>query len=615
MAISDTFKKILGQTTGISTGFGNFNPFMNKEDNQPASPVYTPFRPEPAPQIPQELQQAAQTKPTFNIKNETVPQLNIQEPLSNSRLTNQEFSIPTFSSSGSSKLLSTIEGAMSAPELSQRDNMLAGLSDVISKYGEQADFTAQAQTEAGLPEARQRANVLKERYNSVSKKYDDRLKELRKNPEGKLTGALRQEIADLEAKRDEQLADISVSFSAAQGDIDTALAIVNDQVAAKFEPLKNQIDAYKSYASIYNSDLTDSEKILLQNQISMQENMYESSVQQAQNQASAQAWQQAIQAGTRSWNDVPNELIPYMDPSVQKRFTQEQIDPMVQSFTSIADLITAGGLSGAVGPNWFARVSPTSAFTGEKQNFIAGVEQLVSQETLDTLINLKSQGGTLGALSDQERIMLRNAATRIGGWAVDKNGVVTGYNTTEQAFKNELKNYLDVAGKALLRADGVPTETKKDVLTTQTIINYPKASDQDIADIVNGALPQYISAFNSVGNTTASNITNAIKTVESGGNYSARGKSGEFGAYQFMPNTWKQWAGEFLGNPNAQPTKQNQDFVAQAKVNQLLSQGYTPEQVALIWNAGQPVRRSGINKFGVKYDSGAYADKVLKQLM
>lgn len=114
------------------------------------------------------------------------------------------------------------------------------------------------------------------------------------------------------------------------------------------------------------------------------------------------------------------------------------------------------------------------------------------------------------------------------------------------------------------------------------------------------------------GNAKA--IAAAIKKVESGGNYNARGGSGEFGAYQFMPDTWRGWAKTYLGNPNAPMTPQNQDAVAEAHISSLLAQGKTPEQIALIWNGGQPVRKSGINKFGVRYDSGAYADKVLRAL-
>jgi LysM repeat protein len=118
----------------------------------------------------------------------------------------------------------------------------------------------------------------------------------------------------------------------------------------------------------------------------------------------------------------------------------------------------------------------------------------------------------------------------------------------------------------------------------------------------------------SVGNSSAQKIAAAIKQVESGGNYQIKGSSGENGAYQFMPSTWKAWAGQYLGNANAPMTVANQDKVAIAKITDLLNQGYDAREIALIWNGGQPIVKKGVNKYGVAYDSGAYAKKVLNQL-
>ena len=106
----------------------------------------------------------------------------------------------------------------------------------------------------------------------------------------------------------------------------------------------------------------------------------------------------------------------------------------------------------------------------------------------------------------------------------------------------------------------------------------------------------------------------AIRDVESGGDYTTRGQSGEYGAYQFTYDTWKQWAAEFLGNPEAPLTPENQDKVASAKIASLIAQGYGPQEIALIWNGGTPTIKSGVNQFGVQYDTGAYAQKVLNQL-
>lgn len=77
--------------------------------------------------------------------------------------------------------------------------------------------------------------------------------------------------------------------------------------------------------------------------------------------------------------------------------------------------------------------------TGERSNFIGGVEQLRSQLNLDTLIDAKNKGATFGALSDQELKVLSSAGTKLGTWAVkDSNGDVIGYRTSEANFRQEL---------------------------------------------------------------------------------------------------------------------------------------------------------------------------------
>lgn len=108
-------------------------------------------------------------------------------------------------------------------------------------------------------------------------------------------------------------------------------------------------------------------------------------------------------------------------------------------------------------------------------------------------------------------------------------------------------------------------------------------------------------------------IVRAIREVESGGNYNAKGKSGEFGAYQFMPSSWKQWAGEFLGDQNAPMSKENQNQVAYKKIESLAKAGHSPDQIVSIWNSGQPKYEGkvGVNKYGVAYDVPAYVRKVM----
>ncbi len=150
------------------------------------------------------------------------------------------------------------------------------------------------------------------------------------------------------------------------------------------------------------------------------------------------------------------EIIKVVNPGSVADETK--IADIQSKIASIDNILQDKYLSAAVGPNWISRKSPLSTFTGGKQAFAGSVKQLTSKETMDVLLNLKKAGGTLGALSDQERIMLQNAATKIGAWEVkDDSGMGKGeWNVDEGSFKAELQNIRSLAEKALKNAGGTP---------------------------------------------------------------------------------------------------------------------------------------------------------------
>lgn len=278
--------------------------------------------------------------------------------------------------------------------------------------------------------------------------------------------------------------------------------------------------------------------------------------------------------------------------------SNEKLDALRGKVTLIDSLLSSKGMAGSVGPYGIARWTPFTADKAERAEFAAGVNQLIGQETIDTLVSLKERGGTLGALSDQERVLLQTAASKIGSWIVrDKSGNPTGeFEVSEKDFKAELNRIKDLTNKAIERAGG------------------SGGTDDLDAALQSAGIPGFNSVPSMTKNGSAETIAAAIKHVESGGNYSARGGSGESGAYQFMPATWRQWAGQYLGNQNAPMTRANQDKVAVSHISSLLAKGYNPVQVALIWNGGKPVVKRGVNQYGVAYDSGAYARKVVGAL-
>lgn len=130
-------------------------------------------------------------------------------------------------------------------------------------------------------------------------------------------------------------------------------------------------------------------------------------------------------------------------------------DELATKITNIKGLTNHSGLNSAVGAVGLGRVGLTDAF-GAKDEFIGKVEQLVSQEFLDTLISTKAKGATFGALTKPEQDALTNAATAIGQWRMtDKEtGKTTGYDIDEQSFKRELNTLVTLAQKAESKARG-----------------------------------------------------------------------------------------------------------------------------------------------------------------
>lgn len=116
-------------------------------------------------------------------------------------------------------------------------------------------------------------------------------------------------------------------------------------------------------------------------------------------------------------------------------------------------------LSGAVGPIPIAAMHPIGSLTGGTSNFIAGVQQLTSQLSLDSLVQAKSRGATFGALSDGELDLLSGSATKLNNWAVkDEQGNVVAYKASEKDFRAELDKINNFAKLDYILRGGEPSE-------------------------------------------------------------------------------------------------------------------------------------------------------------
>jgi len=272
-----------------------------------------------------------------------------------------------------------------------------------------------------------------------------------------------------------------------------------------------------------------------------------------------------------------------------------------------------GAMRGAVGSNPLGRFNISNIFTGKQQEFVAGVEQLVQGMTLQNLIDAKAKGATFGALSEGELKVLAQSASKIGTWK--KIGALGDiyYDVSEEAFTKELNKIKDYLTKdSALKLGKSTGYTEKEIRSL-----FEKQKPSEVLDFLKSG-----NISGGSGTPTASEIVDAIKKTESRGNYSAKGESGETGAYQFMPETWKKYAREYAiatGQSVSKQTPENQDKVAQFKVQQWLDKGYDAKQIASMWNAGEGrpdawKNWKGVNSLGVSYDTPAYVKKVLSNL-
>ncbi len=158
----------------------------------------------------------------------------------------------------------------------------------------------------------------------------------------------------------------------------------------------------------------------------------------------------------------------------------------------IDDLLVSEGLAGVVGEFGITRWTPFQLDKAERVDFFAGVQQLISQETLDTLTELKAAGGTLGAISQSELDILQSAATKINTWIMkDDEGVPTGkIEISEELFEEELNKIRESAASII--------DASKETSVGDDIDTFLDSFNLDLSTSVNGSGASQVLALGSV---------------------------------------------------------------------------------------------------------------------
>jgi hypothetical protein len=343
------------------------------------------------------------------------------------------------------------------------------------------------------------------------------------------TFAIRGEQAQIERQRSVRALGLSAIAQTLQGNIASAQDYATRAVEVQFAPVQAEIDYLKSAIDINKDKLSrEDAKRAEALQVQLQERQRVLDEQKADKEGVHQIAMTAAQFGAPanvlngilSSDDVSSAIgaagAYLQDPKAQYELESAKLDvatkkaqlakltepskdeqaavekakaaiPVAQDKLKLIDsLINSAGLAGAVGPNPLARSAVDfNFFTGVRQDFIAGVNQLTNQDTLDALLNLKAQGGSLGALSDSEGALLRQAASKIGSWAIhDGSGNVVGFNTTDASMKAELQTIRNLTQRALENAAssaGLVTPDEKNAL--QSFLTAPSTTSSTPAVI------------------------------------------------------------------------------------------------------------------------------------
>lgn len=144
--------------------------------------------------------------------------------------------------------------------------------------------------------------------------------------------------------------------------------------------------------------------------------------------------------------------IPKVPISPANPATQEALK---QKVSLIDGLLNNPTLGANVGNYGVTRLNINPFNQSQVNEFRAGVKQLISSETLSTLLQLKAAGGTLGAISEKELQILQNSATKINSWQ-QPDGT---YKIGEKEFRAELQRIKDATQRVLDAANSQPSQT------------------------------------------------------------------------------------------------------------------------------------------------------------
>lgn len=354
---------------------------------------------------------------------------------------------------------------------------------MFSSQGEAALTDALYGAQGGVDETSAELDEINQQLLQEQEGLRREIEAIQDNAEGLTRSGVAGRIDEARRKSLRTQADLSVVQMAKQGRFNSAKAIADRAIAVQLEKQKQNIDNLRFMYEENKEEFTKAEQREFEFNQAEREKQYEAQEYrlraefdakikqsdpmyqvQLQN-ARANLEQTRLQNAklTREINNVP---LPASTLALSKQ--QAQI-------TDVRSLLTDPSISAAVGPNKLARgkipvpftndgiAFAPSQYSGKTQQFIGSIEKLRSQLNLDSLIQAKGSGATFGALSDQELRILGTSATKIGQWAIEKDGKIVGYDIDETSFRRELDTINNFAKLDYILKGGDPVNVEVNI--------------------------------------------------------------------------------------------------------------------------------------------------------
>lgn len=364
-----------------------------------------------------------------------------------------------------------------------------------------SDMYQQSYDQSGIKAKQDLVNSLNSQLNAITSSSQVAQQQLESQASGKdittsFLGRQQQEVGRQAAIK---ALPIAAQLASAQGDLTSAQSHLDTLFQIKSQDAQNQYNYKQKLIDSVYSFATKAEQAKLDEKAKQNEQEFTLMRDQASREHDI-AMQKLEQQSPEYQLKLENQRL--QNQKLQKElaggFDEVDVGASIQSLaqaqsniTSVSDLLKSGGISGAVGTSFLSRTPVSKGgfwsglgtvvanivkapltlgigtakdiystkMTSQRQDFIAGVEQLSSQLSLDSLIKAKAQGATFGALSDTEMQILTQSATKIGNWAIkDNQGRTIGYNTTQKSFKIELDKINNFAKLDYLLKGGNPED-------------------------------------------------------------------------------------------------------------------------------------------------------------